>query len=108
MHPLGHATTKGPTVDVWRPGKTLHHSTCNLYVINGDFASNCGRIIQPDGDWTRFIHFCAVVNNYICTLPEVACDVISSAIVSPIVPDNAVKFGDPGLGSQEIRLSSRR
>ena len=38
-----------------------------------------------------------------CSRPEVMSDVISGGFVGPVVPDNRVKFGDPGFNrSREI------
>ena len=39
-----------------------------------------------------------------CSRPEVTSDVMSNRFVGPVVPDNRVIFGDPGLNlSQEIQ-----
>ena len=40
-----------------------------------------------------------------CSWPEATSDVISGRFVGPIIPDNRVKFGDPGINcSREMPI----
>ena len=52
---------------------------------------------------THFTHVCTDLIAF-CSRSETASDVISGRFMGPIVPDNLVKFCDPGLDrSREIR-----
>ena len=52
-------------------------------------------------------HFCAVLFKCILQPTEGNSDVISGSFMGLLVPDNRVKFGDPGLNlAREIPLES--